>query len=256
MNTFKQFFNVVSTENNDCNLDTISNDYRSNSIALVEASAEQDALIQESNVVDDTIEKVEEDVSDIKETLDTNDANMATGGEDQITPAEVAIATQALELRLERLGLNLRDLSSSANISRETFISRENGGLGLKPSDVLRNLHHDMSKEDGILSKIAAGARAVWKAICDMARKIADFVINLFRSQKSIMDKLLTEINKNMSLPGGSRNIEFNFYNVAPAHYIFGPSKSPILVGHSATSTSVDLVKNCIDTANEIIKKV
>ena len=30
MNTFKQFFNVVSTENNDCNLDTISNDYRSN----------------------------------------------------------------------------------------------------------------------------------------------------------------------------------------------------------------------------------
>ena len=48
MNTFKQFFNVVSTENNDCNLDTISNDYRSNSIALVEASAEQDALIEES----------------------------------------------------------------------------------------------------------------------------------------------------------------------------------------------------------------
>ena len=129
--------------------------------------------------------------------------------------------------------------------------------MGLKPSEVLRNLHHDMSKEDGILSKIAAGAKAVWKAICDMAKKIADFVMNLFRSQKSIMEKLLAGINKNMSLPGGSRNIEFNYFNIAPAHYIFGPvSNIHDLVGHSATSTSVDLVKNAIDTANEIIKKV
>ena len=252
MNTFKQFFNVVSTENNDCNLDTISNDYRSNSIALVEASAEQDALIEESVIVDDTVEKVEEDLNTIGDRLEANDAAVAAGGEDQITPAEVAIATQALELRLERLGLNLKDLSSSANISRETFISRENGGLGLKPSDVLRNLHHDMSKEDGILSKIAAGARAVWKAICDMARKIADFVINLFRSQKSIMEKLLKQLE-----PFKDESYKIDYYKVAPAYAIYWDKNE----GSNRLTTYVNnnLVKdvnNIIGTANSIIKEV
>ena len=250
MNTFKQFFNVVSTENNDCNLDTISNDYRSNSIALVEASAEQDALIEESTIVDDTVEKVEEDLNTIGDRLEANDAAVAAGGEDQITPAEVAIATQALELRLERLGLNLKDLSSSANISKETFISKENGGLGLKPSDVLRNLHHDMSKEGGILDKIKAGARAVWKAICDMARKIADFVINLFRSQKAIMENILKKLS-----PLPDAKFEFDYFKIAPAYAILR-SIGPGITHSTITKEVYDSIKGAIDLSNELIKKV
>ena len=250
MNTFKHFFNVIGTENDDCNLDTISNDYRSNSIALVEASAEQDALIEESNIVDDTINKIEEDVSGIKEVLDANETNMASGSVDQITPTNVAIATQSLELRLERLGLNLRDLSSSANISKETFISKENGGLGLKPSDVLRNLHHDMSKEDGILSKIAAGAKAVWKAICDMARKIADFVINLFRSQKTIMENILKKLS-----PLPDATYKFDYYKIAPAYAILR-SMGPGITHTNVTKDVVDSIKGAINLSNEFVKKV
>ena len=252
MSMFKTYFNVISTENDHCNYADAVSDYKNDSIALVEASAEQDALIEESVIVDDTVEKVEEDLNTIGDRLEANDAAVAAGGEDQITPAEVAIATQALELRLERLGLNLKDLSSSANISRETFISRENGGLGLKPSDVLRNLHHDMSKEDGILSKIAAGARAVWKAICDMARKIADFVINLFRSQKSIMEKLLKQLE-----PFKDESYKIDYYKVAPAYAIYWDKNE----GSNRLTTYVNnnLVKdvnNIIGTANSIIKEV
>ena len=250
MGMFKTYFNVIGTENDDCNLDTISNDYRSNSIALVEASAEQDALIQESNIVDDTVEKVEEDLNTIGDRLEANDAAVAAGGSDQITPAEVAIATQALELRLERLGLNLKDLSSSANISKETFISKENGGLGLKPSDVLRNLHHDMSKEDGILSKIAAGAKAVWKAICDMARKIADFVINLFRSQKSIMENILKKLS-----PLPDATYKFDYYKIAPAYAILR-SIGPGITYATITKEVYDSIKGAINLSNELVKKV
>ena len=250
MGMFKTYFGVVSTENDNCNYADAANDYKNDSIALVEASAEQDALIQESNVVDDTIEKVEEDLNTIGDRLEANDAAVAAGGEDQITPAEVAIATQALELRLERLGLNLKDLSSSANISKETFISKENGGLGLKPSDVLRNLHHDMSKEDGILSKIAAGARAIWKAICDMARKIAEFILNLFRSQKAIMENILKKLS-----PLPDAKFEFDYYKVAPAYAILR-SIGPGITHSTITKEVYDSIKGAIDLSNELIKKV
>ena len=250
MNTFKQFFNVISTENNDCNLDTISNDYRSNSIALVEASAEQDALIEESTIVDDTIEKVEEDVSDIKEALDTNEANMATGGEDQITPVNVAIATQSLSLRLERLGLNLKDLSSYANISKETFISKENGGMGCKPSDILKSLHHDMSKEGGILDKIKAGAREIWKAICDMARKIAEFILNLFRSQKAIMENILKKLS-----PLPDATYKFDYYKIAPAYAILR-SMGAGVTHATVTKEVTDSIKDAINLSNELVKKI
>ena len=250
MGMFKTYFGVVSTEKDDCNQADVANDYKNDSIALVEASAEQDALIEESTIVDDTVEKVEEDLNTIGDRLEANDATVAAGGEDQITPAEVAIATQSLELRLERLGLNLRDLSSSANISKETFISKENGGLGLKPSDVLRNLHHDMSKEDGILSKIAAGARAVWKAICDMARKIADFVMNLFRSQKSIMENILKKLS-----PLPDATYKFDYYKIAPAYAIL-KSMGPGITHTNVTKDVVDSIKGAINLSNELVKKV
>jgi hypothetical protein len=159
-------------------------------VAMAEAEAEKNELINEAEIVDDTIEKIEEDTATIKETLDANDAVVAAGGEDQINAANVAIATQALELRLERLGLNLKDLSSSANISRETFLSKEQGGMGLKPSDVLRNLHNDICREDGVLAKIKAGGMAVWNAIINSINKIIEFVTNLFSNQESILTKL------------------------------------------------------------------
>lgn len=250
MGMFKTYFGVVSTENDNCNYTDAASDYKNDSIALVEASAEQDALIQESTIVDDTVEKVEEDLNTIGDRLEANDAAVAAGGEDQITPAEVAIATQSLELRLERLGLNLKDLSSSANISRETFISRENGGLGLKPSDVLRNLHHDMSKEDGILSKIAAGGKAVWKAICDMARKIADFVLNLFRSQKAIMENILKKLS-----PLPDATYKFDYYKIAPAYAILR-SIGPGITHMSITKEVFDSIKGAINLSNELVKKV
>ena len=252
MSMFKTYLNVIIKENDHCNYADAVSDYKNDSIALVEASAEQDALIEESTIVDDTIEKVAEDVSDIKEALDTNEANMATGGEDQITPVNVAIATQSLSLRLERLGLNLKDLSSYANISKETFISKENGGMGCKPSDILKSLHHDMSKEGGILDKIKAGARAIWKAICDMARKIADFVINLFRSQKSIMEKLLKQLE-----PFKDNQYKIDYYKVAPAYAIYWDKNERF--NGLATYIDNNLVKdvnNIIGTANSIIKEV
>ena len=252
MSMFKTYFNVISKENDDCNQADIVSDYKNDSIALVEASAEQDALIEESTIVDDTIEKVEEDVSDIKEALDTNEANMATGGVDQITPVNVAIATQSLSLRLERLGLNLKDLSSYANISKETFLSKENGGMGCKPSDILKSLHHDMSKEGGILDKIKAGAREIWKAICYMARKIADFVINLFRSQKSIMEKLLKQLE-----PFKDNRYKIDYYKVAPAYAIYWDKNERF--NRLTTYIDNNLVKNInniIGTANSIIKEV
>lgn len=159
-------------------------------VAIAEAEAEKNELVNEVEVVEDTVEKIEEDAATIKETLDANDAAVAAGGEDQINAANVAIATQSLELRLERLGLNLRDLSSSANISKETFLSKEQGGMGLKPSDVLRNLHNDICREDGVLDKIKAGAKAVWNAIVNSIKKIIEFITNLFSSQESILTKL------------------------------------------------------------------
>ena len=250
MSMFKTYFNVISKENDDCNYADTPNEYKNDSITLVEASAEQDALIQESTIVDDTVEKVEEDLNTIGDRLEANDAAVAAGGEDQITPAEVAIATQALELRLERLGLNLKDLSSSANISKETFISKEQGGLGLKPSDVLRNLHHDMSKEDGILSKIAAGARAIWKAICDMARKIADFILNLFRSQKAIMENILKKLS-----PLPDATYKFDYYKIAPAYAILRSIGAGI-THVTVTKEVTDSIKDAINLSNELVKKI
>ena len=250
MSMFKTYFNVLSTENDHCNYADAVSDYKNDSIALVEASAEQDALIEESTIVDDTVEKVEEDLNTIGDRLEANDAAVAAGGEDQITPAEVAIATQSLELRLERLGLNLRDLSSSANISKETFLSKEQGGMGLKPSDVLRNLHNDMSKEDGILDKIKAGAKAVWKAICDMARKIAEFILNLLRSQKSIMENILKKLS-----PLPDATYKFDYYKIAPAYAILrsmGAGVTHVIVTKEVT----DSIKDTINLSNDLVKKI
>lgn len=274
MGMFKTYFNVISKENADdlttptvleldtvpaesqsvetdaVNTDAVDSEYTSNAVQLVEASAEQDALVEESNIVDDTVEKVEEDLNTIGDRLEANDAAVAAGGDDQITPAEVAIATQSLELRLERLGLNLRDLSSSANISKETFISRENGGLGRKPSEVLKSLHYDMSREDGILSKIVEGGKAIWKAICDMARKIADFILNLFRSQKAIMENILKKLS-----PLQDATFKFDYYTVAPAYAVL-KSIGPNIVHITANKEGVDELKNAINLSNELTKKI
>lgn len=122
--------------------------------------------------------------------------------------------------------------------------------MGLKPSDVLRNLHHDMSKEDGILSKIAAGAKAVWKAICDMARKIAEFILNLFRSQKAIMENILKKLS-----PLPDAKFEFDCYKIAPAYAILR-SIGPGITHATITKEVYDSIKGAIDLSNELIKKV
>ena len=165
-------------------------------VALAEAEAEKNELVNEAEVVDDTIEKVESDVKDIGETLEANDKIIAEGGEDQINAANVAIATQSLELRLERLGLSLSDLSSSANITKETFLAKENGGLGLKPSEVLRSLHNDFAREDGILDKMKAGGKALWDAIVAAVKKIFEIIKNLLPNQKAQLIKMAEQLRK------------------------------------------------------------
>lgn len=159
-------------------------------VELAEAEAEHSELMNEIEVVEDVAEKVESDAADVKESLDANDQAVAEGKEEVITPANVAIATQAFELRLERLGLSLTDLCPSANISKETFISKEEGGLGMKPSEVLRNLHNEISREDGVLDKIKAGAKKVWDAIVSALKKIVDFVAKLLPTQKNKLIKM------------------------------------------------------------------
>lgn len=158
-------------------------------IELAEAEAEHSELMNEIEVVEDVAEKVESDAADVKEALDANDQAVAEGKEEVITPANVAIATQSFELRLERLGLSLTDLCPSANISKETFISKEEGGLGMKPSEVLRNLHNEISREDGVLDKIKAGAKRVWDAIIEALKKVIGLVEKFLPTQKNRLIK-------------------------------------------------------------------
>lgn len=218
-------------------------------VAMAEAEAEKNELVNEVEVVEDTVEKIEEDAATIKETLDANDAAVAAGGEDQINAANVAIATQALELRLERLGLNLKDLSSSANISRETFLSKEQGGMGLKPSDVLRNLHNDICREDGVLDKIKAGGKAVWAAIVKTLRKIYDF---FFLNDKRLIARLEKLQEEFLGIPA-SLQYTINIGKIAPI-YIWLMDKTSYKQLPSLMEGIVKLTKNSMELNNQFVK--
>ena len=220
-------------------------------VAMAEAEAEKNELVNEVEVVEDTVEKIEEDAATIKETLDANDAAVAAGGEDQINAANVAIATQSLELRLERLGLNLRDLSSSANISKETFLSKEQGGMGLKPSDVLRNLHNDICREDGVLDKIKAGAKAVWEAIVKTLRKIYDF---FFLNDKRLIARLEKLQEEFLDVPP-SLKYKIDLGKIAPVYaYMF--NKTSYKDFNALHKVLIENTKHCIELNNELVKTI
>lgn len=220
-------------------------------VAMAEAEAEKNELVNEVEVVEDTVEKIEEDAATIKETLDANDAAVAAGGEDQINAANVAIATQALELRLERLGLNLKDLSSSANISRETFLSKEQGGMGLKPSDVLKNLHNDICREDGVLDKIKAGAKAVWAAIVKTLRKIYDF---FFLNDKRLIARLEKLQEEFLDVPP-SLEYTIDLGKIAPVYaYMF--NKTQYKDFKALMKAIINSTKDSIEFNNKLAKTV
>ena len=220
-------------------------------VAMAEAEAEKNELVNEVEVVEDTVEKIEEDAATIKETLDANDAAVAAGGEDQINAANVAIATQSLELRLERLGLNLKDLSSSANISKETFLSKEQGGMGLKPSEVLRNLHNDICREDGVLDKIKAGANAVWEAIVKTLRKIYDF---FFLNDKRLIARL-EKLQEEFLDVAPSLEYTIDLGKIAPVYaYMF--NKTPYKDFNALMKAIVDSTKDAIEFNNKLAKTV
>ena len=107
-----------------------------------------------------------------------------------------------------------------------------------------------MSKEDGILDKIKAGAKAVWKAICDMARKIAEFILNLLRSQKSIMENILKKLS-----PLPDATYKFDYYKIAPAYAILR-SMGAGVTHVTVTKEVTDSIKDAINLSNELIKKI
>lgn len=218
-------------------------------VALAEAEAEKNELINEVEVVEDTVQKIEEDTAAIKETLDANDAAVAAGGDDQINAANVAIATQSLELRLERLGLNLRDLSASANISKETFVSKEKGGMGLKPSEVLRNLHNDICREDGVLDKIKAGGKAVWESIVKTLRKIYDF---FFLNDKRLIARL-EKLQEEFSDVPSDLQYTIDIGKIAPM-YIWLMDKTSYKQLPSLMEGIVKLTKNSMEFNNQFVK--
>lgn len=211
-------------------------------VELAEAEAEHNELMNEIEVVEDVAEKVESDAADVKEALDANDKAVAEGKEEVITPANVAIATQSFELRLERLGLSLTDLCPSANISKETFISKEEGGLGMKPSEVLRNLHNEISREDGVLDKIKAGAKKVWEAIVSALKKIVDFVAKLLPTQKNKLIKM-GELVEGAKI----ESAEINVGQIAPGMVL------ALKLGYTPESVLHSLDAS-IEVNNEIIK--
>lgn len=214
-------------------------------VAIAEAEAEKNELLNEAEVVDDTVAKMEEDSAAIKESLDANDKLVAEGGEEIITPANVAIAVQSYELRLERLGLNLQDLVSSANISKETFVSKENGGMGMKPSDVLRNLHNDMCREDGVMDKIKAGGAAVWKAIVDAIKKVIEFISKLLPNQIESLKTLREKVESS-----DIKEAEIAIGKIAPAYALCDVS------GPLVANMVLKNLKETVDANNRFVNTI
>ena len=211
-------------------------------VAIAEAEAEKNELLNEAEVVDDTVAKMEEDSAAIKESLDANDKVVAEGGEEIITPANVAIAVQSYELRLERLGLNLQDLVSSANISKETFVANENGGMGMKPSDVLRNLHNEMCREDGIMDKVKAGGAAVWKAIVEAIKKVIEFIGKLLPNQIESLKALREKVESS-----DIKEAEIAIGKIAPAYALCNVS------GPLVANMVLKNLKETVDANNGLI---
>lgn len=214
-------------------------------VAIAEAEAEKNELLNEAEVVDDTVAKMEEDSAAIKESLDANDKVVAEGGEEIITPANVAIAVQSYELRLERLGLNLQDLVSSANISKETFVAKENGGMGMKPSDVLRNLHNEMCREDGIMDKVKAGGAAVWKAIVDAIKKVIEFIGKLLPNQIESLKALREKVESS-----DIKEAEIAIGKIAPAYALCDVS------GPLVANMVLKNLKETVDANNRFVNTI
>lgn len=236
----------AAAEGEDLGQGEVEEEGEATAVELAEAEAEHNELMNEIEVVEDVAEKVESDAADVKEALDANDQAVAEGKEEVITPANVAIATQSFELRLERLGLSLTDLCPSANISKETFISKEEGGLGMKPSEVLRNLHNEISREDGVLDKIKAGAKKVWEAIVSALKKIVDFVAKLLPTQKNKLIKM-------GQLVEGAKieSAEINVGQIAPAIQLMSSLDYKISDVLAALDASVNVNNEIIKAANQ-----
>ena len=247
----------AAAEGEDLGQGEVEEEGEATAVELAEAEAEHNELMNEIEVVEDVAEKVEADAADVKEALDANDKAVAEGKEEVITPANVAIATQSFELRLERLGLSLTDLCPSANISKETFISKEEGGLGMKPSEVLRNLHNEISREDGVLDKIKAGAKKVWDAIIAALKKIVDVISKLLPTQKNRLSKL-NDTLENVKVS----SVKVDVGSIAPAYSKYKREQAAddiiksLDASIAANNKVIEKANKKEDATDETIKKI
>lgn len=154
-------------------------------VAMAEQVIENDSVSDEITNAVEVNDDMQEQVAAQEEVLENPET---------VTPATVAVATEAFMACVKRLDRNFKrsDFTSLQQISVESFISKENNGQGLNPAMALSIVHEDM-KSFG--NKVVETIKKLFAMLKEGLAKLWGFISNIFGGYSKTASALIDKLN-------------------------------------------------------------